>query len=131
MKKFITLLLLMGCTRQITQIVVLKFNNQRPVESIPEIYSEWYVDTEECLEKSGDFSAINWHTATEIIFDGISNLGIIEYPNDITIRIGSTRGRTVVRHEMAHHIVGPDREIHFNNGTRALCDGGLEQNFSS
>ena len=131
MKKALLLLLLLltGCTRQITQVVaVLKFDNQRPMVEVPAIYSQWYADTEECLGESGDFSAINWYTATKIDLDGTLSLGIVEYPNDITIKVGLTRWMIVVRHEMAHHISGPDREIHFNDATRALCDGGLGQN---
>ena len=124
----LTLLLLMSCTRHITQVVmVLKLDDHRPMIEIPAIYSQWYADTEECLGESGDFSAINWYTATKIEVDGTSDLGIIQYPDDITIKVGFTGWRLVVRHEMAHHISGSDREIHFNDKTRALCDGGVEQ----
>ncbi len=126
MKKLLLLLLLLtGCIRHITQVVsVLKFDNQRSMIEIPAMYSQWYADTEECLGESGDFLAINWYTATKIELDGTLNLGIVEYPDDITIKAGLTRWRVVVRHEMAHHISGPDKEIHYSDGGRAICDGG-------
>lgn len=134
----LSLLLLMSCTRQITQVVaVLRFDDQRPMIEIPTVYAQWYADTEECLGESGDFSAINWYTATKISLDGTADLGIIEYPDDITIRTDFIGWRVVVRHEMAHHIVGPDRRIHFTDntisrvGTRALCDGGTGPNLQN
>jgi len=90
---------------------------------IPEIYSEWYADTEECLGKVGNFNDIEWFTATEIIYEDREKLGIVEYPHDITIQVGARRWRFVVRHEMSHHISGPDIDIHFKDGSRAICDG--------
>ena len=130
--KVLVMLLVLGCTRQITQVVaVLKFDDHRPMIEIPAVYAGWYADTEECLGESGDFSAINWYTATKIEFDGTADLGIIEYPDDITIKTGFIGWRFVVRHEMAHHISGPDREIHFDNNTRALCDGGVGPNLQN
>ena len=124
MRKYLLLfLLLTGCTH-ITQVVAtLEFYDRRPMFEIPEIYSEWYADTEDCLGKMGNFLDINWYTATEIIYEDRPKLGIVTYPNDITIQVGARRWRFVLRHEMSHHISGPNVEIHFDDGSRAICDG--------
>lgn len=128
MKKLLLLLLLLlltGCTRHITQVVaVLEFRDRYPVVPVPEIYSEWYANTEECLGKAGAFFNVNWYYATEIIYDDRPKLGIVQYPDDITIQIGARRVRIVLRHEMAHHISGPNKDIHYRDGSRAVCDGG-------
>lgn len=137
MKEFLILWLvvMVGCTRSPTDVIApeLTMENWVLMDPIPTSYPVWYAEVEVCLAElartplisefptEGDFPAVNWHTSTLLTLNGNNLGGIIQYPNDITIRFALVYFSRTVRHEMAHHIVG-QREIHFSNGSRAVCD---------
>ena len=137
MKKFLILwlVLIMGCLRSPTDVTVpeLVMENRVLMDPIPPIYAVWYANTETCLAElartplisefstEGDFSIVNWYSATSLRSDGKTFGGVLQWPNDITIKSSLIDRSSTVRHEMAHHIVGR-REIHFADGFRAVCD---------
>ena len=137
MKKFLILWLVLtaGCTRSPTDVIVseLTMDDWVLMDPVPSIYAVWYAETETCLAElartplisefptEGDFPAVNWYTSTLLILNGGSLAGVIQWPNDITIKFPLILRSRTVRHEIAHHIVG-FREIHFADGFRAVCD---------
>lgn len=137
MKKFLILWLVVmaGCGRSITDVNVdeLVMENRVPMDPVPSIYPVWYAEVEACLAEfartpltanfktEGNYSAINWYTATSLTMGDRVLGGVVQTPNNITIKADQVLNMRILRHEMAHHIIG-NREIHFENGTRAVCD---------
>ena len=86
--------------------------NRRLLDPIPADYQGWYTEVGACLTQSGDFGAIVWYVADEVVVDGTQKLGIVQFPNAITMRTGWTRNRNAVKHEMIHHIRQVDDDLH-------------------
>lgn len=94
--------------------------NVRPMSPVPAVYSEWYAETERCLGMAGDFSAIRWFVADEILADGEPVTGWLKDGGEVVMLETYADLEWAVRHEMSHHITGWDNSAH-QEGGRIPC----------
>ena len=98
--------------------------NKQPLEPLP-IYVDWWAATESCSGLSGDFSRVQWFTASSIVGDGRLAAGRWSPPHDIIIVRGYEDEPEVVRHEMLHDLLAGDRHHkHRSWGDCGLLSGG-------
>ena len=105
----VIILILSGCGILGPDLDIL---NHRLLDPIPPEYPRWYAEVESCLGRTGDFDAISWYVADDIIVDGIRKGGRIEFPNRITMRAPHVYRTPLVKHEMVHHILQAGGAIH-------------------
>ena len=86
--------------------------NRVPLDPIPDEYAGWYIDVVSCLVQLGDFDAIVWLVADEVVVDGVQKAGILEFPHTITMLASSVHSRRSVKHEMTHHVRQVGDELH-------------------
>lgn len=116
MRGLLTSLLLTGCILAPVDLVV---HGERPI--VPRLeYRAWYSAVEDCLGMAGNFDAIEWRAADEILVAGRRRAGVLRFPNTITIRSDAAHLEGVVRHEMVHHVTGLGDELH-GPGEEVVC----------
>ena len=93
----------------------LETPNRALLDPVPAEYPGWYVEVVSCLAQLGDYDAIVWYVADEVVVDGVQKAGILKFPNTITMRAGSIHNQTSVRHEMVHHVRQVGDELHDTN----------------
>src|SRR5262245_42892817 len=71
----------------------------------PATYKEWWAETETCSQRSGDYSRIDWYTASGITSGTAVGRGRWSEPHDIIIVRGYENDAKVVRHEMLHDLL--------------------------
>ena len=86
--------------------------NRRLLDPIPPEYPGWYAEVESCLGRAGDYDAIVWYVADDIIVDGVRKGGIFAFPNRITVRAPRVHDAFLVKHEMVHHVLQAGEELH-------------------
>lgn len=91
-----------GCSAFATSI-----SNKREMEPLP-IYAQWWVATEVCSDRSGDFTDITWYSADAISSDESLALGLWRPPHEIVIVSRYIEDEMTVRHEMLHDLIGGD-----------------------
>jgi len=93
---------LSGCGGYTTTV-----KDKQPFDPLP-VYAEWWVQTEACSARSGDFSRISWYTASTIVGDGAIGRGSWSAPHDIIIVRGFEDDPLTVQHEMLHDLLNGD-----------------------
>lgn len=96
-----------------------EISNRLPFEP-PEVYAEWWSETESCSGNAGDLSRISWYTATGITSDGALASGLWRPPHEIVLLLGREDDELVVRHEMLHDLLAGDSE--HGSPAWAACD---------
>jgi hypothetical protein len=81
--------------------------DRQPFEPLP-VYAEWWVATEACSGRSGDFARITWYTASSITGDQAIARGAWSPPHDIIIVRSYQDDELTVRHEMLHDLLDGD-----------------------
>lgn len=83
------------------------------MDPVPEVYSYWYADAEECVGIEGDFSRIVWMEVPGNHWDDPrweNPLGgLFSSPDTIYIASGRKLNQSTVVHEIGHHILWLDR----------------------
>lgn len=86
--------------------------NRVLLDPVPVEYPGWYQAATSCLAQPGDYDAIVWYIADEVIVDGVHKAGVLEFPNTITMRASTIHTRVSVKHEMIHHVRQLGDELH-------------------
>ncbi len=86
--------------------------NRAPIDPIPSEYVEWYVESQLCVGRSRDFTAISWFVADELFFGGAEISGVWSSPNRIIMRSDHMHSKRVVKHEMIHYILQIGNSLH-------------------
>ena len=82
-------------------------SNKREMEPLA-IYAQWWVATEACSGRSGEFTDISWYSADAISSDESLALGLWRPPHEIVIVSRYIEDELTVRHEMLHDLIGGD-----------------------
>ena len=88
--------------------------------SPPEVYLEWWRDTETCADASGSFEALVFYLADSIMGDRLVARARWSEPRDIIIVRGYEADSKVVRHEMLHDLLRGDGS--HTDGRWVSCD---------
>ncbi len=90
----------------------LEAPNRAPLDPIPSEYVEWYVESQRCVGRSRDFTAISWFVADELFLGGAEKGGVWSSPNRIIMRSDHRDSRRAVKHEMIHYIRQIGNSLH-------------------
>lgn len=90
----------------------IDFTKHEPLGPVPELYREWYADVELCLGIAGEFNAVIWYIADDIIYNGVSSFGLWQEAHRITMKATHLHSIRNVRHEMIHHILQRGNSAH-------------------
>ena len=93
----------------------LETTNRRLLDPIPSEYPRWYTEVESCVSQFGDYNAIVWYIADEIVLGDVPKAGLLHFPNTITLRAASIHHVHAVKHEMVHHVRQIGDELHETN----------------
>lgn len=72
------------------------------------IYAQWWVATEACSSRSGEFTDITWFSALTISSSELLAFGLWRAPHEIVIVRGYEEDEFIVRHEMLHDLLRGD-----------------------
>ena len=78
----------------------------------PQLYRQWFAQTESCSGLIGDFQLIDWYVVPEsksFTFEGTERIGMWEKSGGrsrIVIAGDFASHEMVVRHEILHHLIG-------------------------
>ena len=86
--------------------------NRAPLDPIPSMYVDWYVESQLCVGSSRDFAAISWFVADELFLGGEKIGGVWSSPNRITLRSDHLHSQRVVKHEMIHYVLQIGNSLH-------------------
>jgi len=90
----------------------LEASNRAPLDPIPSKYVEWYVESQRCVGRSRDFTAISWFVADELFLDGAEKGGVWSNSDRITMRSDHLHSERAVKHEMIHYILQIGNSLH-------------------
>ena len=90
----------------------VRYIDRRPMNPVPPEYAELYAATELCLGMSGNFGAVQFFVADEIVMDGHRKAGTLKFPNDLTMWEHLMLTPWAVGHEFSHHITGIGDALH-------------------
>lgn len=90
----------------------VQVTNRRLLDPVPAEYPSWYEQVQECLGLPGDYDAITWYVADDVIVDGVPKAGILRFPHAITMHIDFIHNPVAVKHEMVHHVRQLGDELH-------------------
>jgi len=86
--------------------------NREPLDPIPSVYAQWYVESQQCVGTSRDFTEISWFVADELFFDGTEKGGVWSSPNRIIMRSDHLASKRAIKHEMIHYILQTGTSLH-------------------
>jgi hypothetical protein len=82
-------------------------SSKREMEPLA-IYAQWWVATEACSGRTGEFADITWFSAAAISSNESFAVGLWRPPHEIVIVRGYEEDERTVRHEMLHDLIGGD-----------------------